>query len=104
MFKFLICLRTGKLLKPVLRAPFSTEKTRWFLAFARYASVTKFLSQVSLRNLSMTLRQVGAASQEERIGDFNIQNVFFMISNGFRHKIYLNSPHGPIMSCLKVFR
>ena len=36
-------------------------------------SVTHSLFQVSLRNLSMTLRQVGAASQEERIG--NSKNV-----------------------------
>ena len=32
MFKYLSRLRIGKLLKPVLRAPFSTEKIRWTLA------------------------------------------------------------------------
>ena len=32
MFKYVSRLRIGKLLKPVLRAPFSTEKIRWTLA------------------------------------------------------------------------
>merc|ERR1712037_460092 len=35
--------------------------------------------KVSLRNLSMTLRQVGAASQEERIGDFQRPPCLFML-------------------------
>ena len=37
------------------------------------------LFQVRLRNLSMTLRQVGAASQEERIGDFQRTTCLFML-------------------------
>ena len=56
-------------------------------------TVTHSLFQVSLRNLSMTLRQVGAASQEERIGNSkNVICVFTFQLFVLHTQKYLNSP------------